>query len=208
MKKCYIIQCYIKQKTQILTYTVICVFYHITHKKLIVLLEDWFRHFCFLDRSPWIIGRSIGGGDFQWLIADINNIVPCASWYKNDIIRKSKILIIQRKFVFAKLNQSHPLFYAYELVVVRMHLHTNKLINRNAHQCNLHLGSCPQSRTVIIILLCCFLEINDKWVWSIIKWKGRSVFWDIKVVSTRHVISHLNQYFIIIYVLQQRLLLK
>lgn len=102
--------------------------------------------------SPGMMWWGIDGWELQWIIANVDDVVPCAGWY-TDAFSCTKILT-ETQFVWAA---AHPdwtlsLFDPDDLIGIFMDFQTYIGAGRYTHDGHLHETAGPYGFTIIVVL--------------------------------------------------------
>lgn len=90
-----------------------------------------------------MLGRRIDGIQLDWLVAGVNEVVPCAGRNDERAILLNAGLKIQSVFLLAHFYNALTSFQAYELVKVGVDLQSDIFPGINAHQRKLQMLSRP-----------------------------------------------------------------
>ena len=86
-----------------------------------------------VDGPPWVLRRRINGRQLQRTISRVDHIVPGTAWHKNGIPRTKAALEVQIFPATSHADKRLSLFYADELIRVRVHFHADLAAGENTH---------------------------------------------------------------------------
>ena len=123
-----------------------CLFY------LILAIHSHSPGFGGLCLSPGMMWWGVYGWEFQWIIANVDDVVPCAGWY-TDAFSCTKILT-EAQFVWAAAHSDWTLslFDPDDLIGIIMDFQTYVWAGRYTHDCHLHETAGPHGFAVIVVL--------------------------------------------------------
>lgn len=87
-----------------------------------------------MDGSSWMMRGSVDGGELQRAISTVHYVVPCACRHKYSIFAAEVFAGVHTLFAGSHHDDGLPGLYSYELIGVRMYLHTDFAANRDTHQ--------------------------------------------------------------------------
>ena len=126
-------------------------FYLMSHEN-ISAIHSHSHGFGGLCLSPGMMWWGVYGWEFQWIIANVDDVVPCAGWY-TDAFSCTKILT-EAQFVWAAAHSDWTLslFDPDDLIGIIMDFQTYVWAGRYTHDCHLHETAGPHGFAVIVVL--------------------------------------------------------